>query len=274
MAAAAEAAAGDDAEAPPAKKGGKKKLIVLVALVLLLVGAGAGLWFGGILPPLLGMGKKADAHAAAEHGDGHADGKGDGKPVPKPETRPQPVFMDLPEIIANLNAGPRRNSFIKLRPKLELAKAEDERGDPGGDAPAARPVPDLPARDAPRGVARFRRHPPAAGGTDRARQHRRRAANRQHPARAARHRCPVRGDPDPMSGSQEEEDLAAAWGAAMEEEGASPAEEAAPPPDATRVLNQAEIDSLLGFESGPAGGADESGIPTSPPTMSTSPSMR
>ena len=126
MAAAAEAAAGDDAEAPPAKKGGKKKLIVLVALVLLLVGAGAGLWFGGILPPLLGMGKKADAHAAAEHGDGHADGKGDGKPVPKPETRPQPVFMDLPEIIANLNAGPRRNSFIKLRPKLELARQEDE----------------------------------------------------------------------------------------------------------------------------------------------------
>ena len=60
MAAAAEAAAGDDAESQPAKKGGKKKLIVLVALVLLLAGAGAGLWFGGILPPLLGMGKKAD----------------------------------------------------------------------------------------------------------------------------------------------------------------------------------------------------------------------
>ena len=63
-----------------------------------------------------------------------------------------------------------------------------------------------------------------------------------------------------MSGSQEEEDLAAAWGAALEEEGASPAEAAPPPPDATRVLNQAEIDSLLGFESGPAGSAEESGI--------------
>lgn len=128
MAAAAEAAAGDDAEAPPAKKGGKKKLIVLVGLVLLLAGAGAGLWFGGILPPLLGMGKKADPHAA-EAGQGHGDGKGDAKADAKggkPEAKPQPVFMDLPEIIANLNAGPRRNSFIKLRPKLELARQEDE----------------------------------------------------------------------------------------------------------------------------------------------------
>lgn len=129
MAAAAEAAAGDDAESQPAKKGGKKKLIVLVALVLLLAGAGAGLWFGGILPPLLGMGKKADPHAEEAghgHGDAKGDAKADGKAVPKPDAKPLPVFMDLPEIIANLNAGPRRNSFIKLRPKLELAKAEDE----------------------------------------------------------------------------------------------------------------------------------------------------
>jgi flagellar FliL protein len=130
MAAAAEAAAGDDAESQPAKKGGKKKLIVLVALELLLAGAGAGLWFGGILPPLLGMGKKADPHAAEDAGhaagDGKGDAKADGKAVPKPDAKPLPVFMDLPEIIANLNAGPRRNSFIKLRPKLELARAEDE----------------------------------------------------------------------------------------------------------------------------------------------------
>ena len=45
-----------------------------------------------------------------------------------------------------------------------------------------------------------------------------------------------------MSG--EEDDLAAAWGAALGDQ----AEEAAPAPDAARVLNQAEIDSLLGFE--------------------------
>ncbi len=130
MTAAAAAAPGEDAEAAPGKKGGKKKLIVLVALVLLLVGTGAGLWFGGILPPLLGMGPKpaqadgtADGGAAGDGADGKA---GDGKAATKADSKPQPIFMELPEIIANLNAGPRRNSFIKLRPRIELARAEDE----------------------------------------------------------------------------------------------------------------------------------------------------
>lgn len=130
MTAAAAAAPGEDAEAAPGKKGGKKKLIVLVALVLLLVGAGAGLWFGGILPPLLGMGPKpaqADGTADGVAGGDGADGKaGDGKAAAKADAKPQPIFMELPEIIANLNAGPRRNSFIKLRPRIELARAEDE----------------------------------------------------------------------------------------------------------------------------------------------------
>jgi flagellar FliL protein len=135
MTAAAAASPGDrTADAKPGK-GGKKKLFVLLTVPLLLGGAGAGLWFGGILPPLLGIGPKGeDAHGdghggaaseargAAAHGHGAAEPKAGGKA----EARPQPVFMELPEIIANLNAGPRRNSFIKLRPKLELARAEDE----------------------------------------------------------------------------------------------------------------------------------------------------
>ncbi|MEJ0046898.1 MAG: hypothetical protein WDN04_12860 [Rhodospirillales bacterium] len=40
-------------EAPPAKKGGKKKLLLAVPVVL--VAVGAGLWFSGVLPGLLGM---------------------------------------------------------------------------------------------------------------------------------------------------------------------------------------------------------------------------
>ena len=136
MTAAAAAATGIDAADMPPKKGGKKKLIVLLAIPLVLGGAAAGLWFSGILPPLLGMGPKAGAHAKAEAGDhaasGHggaapgAAGAGDGKPGTKTDAKPLAVFMDMPEIIANLNAGPRRSSFIKLRPKLELARAEDE----------------------------------------------------------------------------------------------------------------------------------------------------
>ncbi len=61
-----------------------------------------------------------------------------------------------------------------------------------------------------------------------------------------------------MSG-EEEDDLAAAWGAALDqEEGAAAPKVTA---DAARVLNQAEIDSLLGFESdGEGGNAARTGI--------------
>ena len=55
----------------------------------------------------------------------------------------------------------------------------------------------------------------------------------------------------------EEDDLAAAWGASLDDDGDdAPAPDAA---DAARVLNQAEIDSLLGFDDGPVEGT-KSGI--------------
>lgn len=67
------------------------------------------------------------------------------------------------------------------------------------------------------------------------------------------------GNPDEEG--QSDEDLAAAWGAATgmdgdEAEAAAPAEAA----DSARVLNQAEIDSLLGFDDGPAGTEARTGI--------------
>jgi flagellar motor switch protein FliM len=58
---------------------------------------------------------------------------------------------------------------------------------------------------------------------------------------------------------QEDEDLAAAWGAALDAEG-TPEAEAPIGPDAARVLNQAEIDSLLGFSAGPAESGEKTGI--------------
>jgi flagellar motor switch protein FliM len=64
-----------------------------------------------------------------------------------------------------------------------------------------------------------------------------------------------------MSGTDEEEDLAAAWGASLEGEAATDAAAApATAADAARVLNQAEIDSLLGFGAGTSREAEESGI--------------
>lgn len=60
------------------------------------------------------------------------------------------------------------------------------------------------------------------------------------------------------TGPESEEDLAAAWGAALEEDEAAPA--APSLPEATRVLNQAEIDSLLGFGGGGDGSEALTGI--------------
>lgn len=94
---------GPDA-APPAKSG-RRKIVMLAVPPLLLIGAGAGLWFGGILPKMLGM----------KHDD------------PKEETaKPAvPIYVDLPDIVANLNGDPRRPSYLKLQSRLELTKAED-----------------------------------------------------------------------------------------------------------------------------------------------------
>jgi flagellar FliL protein len=95
-------AAGEEA-AP--KKGGRKKLIMLAAPVLL-IGIVAGLWFSGILPGLLGM-KHEEQHSAEAE---------------KPSV---PVFVDLPDMIANLGGTTNRPTYIKLGARLEVAKSED-----------------------------------------------------------------------------------------------------------------------------------------------------
>jgi len=58
---------------------------------------------------------------------------------------------------------------------------------------------------------------------------------------------------------QEEEDLAAAWGDALADDGTG-GTEAVAAPDSTRVLNQAEIDSLLGFGNSSESQQEQSGI--------------
>jgi flagellar FliL protein len=96
---------------PQAVKGkGKGKLVIIIAAAVL-VAAGAGGWFSGVIPKLLGRGGERAEHAAAE----------------APAARAEPVFVDMPEIIANLNAGTRRAAYVKLRAKLELARKEDQR---------------------------------------------------------------------------------------------------------------------------------------------------
>lgn len=90
-----------------AKPGGKRKLL-LIAIPVLLLAAGGAAWFTGMIP---GMQKHEQPATAVEA---------------KAAVAATPVFLDLPDIVANLNAGPRRAAFIKLKAKLELSRSEDQ----------------------------------------------------------------------------------------------------------------------------------------------------
>lgn len=109
MAATAEKQSEADATADAAPKAGGKKKLILIALPVLLLAVGAGLWFGGILPPLLGMGAAPQTAEGAE----------------RPAAPPRPGFVDLPEIVSNLNAPGRRPSFVRLRARIEIADIQD-----------------------------------------------------------------------------------------------------------------------------------------------------
>ncbi len=83
------------------RKPGKKRLLLL-ALPLVLGATGAGLWFSGVAPHLLAGSKPAARKAG-----------------------PAPVYVELPEMVANLNGSTRRSSFVKLAVRIELEKAGD-----------------------------------------------------------------------------------------------------------------------------------------------------
>jgi flagellar protein FliL len=95
----------DETAEAPAKKGGKGKLILLAVPIVLLL-AGGGLWFTGILPHLLGMDKHDDKAAEAA------------KPVPL-------SYVDVPEMVANLNSGTRKPSYVKLSARVEVPNPAD-----------------------------------------------------------------------------------------------------------------------------------------------------
>jgi flagellar FliL protein len=96
----------EEGAAPPKKKG---RMMLILAGVGGLAAIGGGLWFTGILPGLLGV-KKAAGPAAAH------------------EAAAAPTYLDVPEIITNLNVPGRRQSYLKLHAKLELGGAGDVAG--------------------------------------------------------------------------------------------------------------------------------------------------
>jgi flagellar protein FliL len=96
----------DATEEKPAKKASKVKLIILIAVPVVLLLVGAGLWFTGILPHMLGMDKQDEKVGEAA------------KQVP-------PSYLDIPEMIANLNNNMHKVAYVKLSARVEIPKPED-----------------------------------------------------------------------------------------------------------------------------------------------------
>ena len=105
-----------------AKGRGKKKLLPLLAVLAVAVLA-VGLFYVGVLPAIPGLPSIAhrDPAPPGERGAAGADTGQGGEAAVAP-----PTFLDMPEIVSNLNAGPRRTSYLKLHVKVELAKADDQ----------------------------------------------------------------------------------------------------------------------------------------------------
>lgn len=109
-----EADGSDELPSSPKKKPPIKKILIIVLPILLLVGAGAGLYFTGVLDGLLG--KKKDEAPVESH---------DSAPPP-PKALGPTVYMDLPEMLVNLQSNGKKSAFLKIRVALELESPTDE----------------------------------------------------------------------------------------------------------------------------------------------------
>lgn len=88
------------------KKDRKRPILLIVLPIVVLLAAAAGVYFSGLADPFL----KRDENVTTE--------------APSP---PKPaMFLDLPEILVNLNsAGNRRGNFLKIGISLEVDSSTD-----------------------------------------------------------------------------------------------------------------------------------------------------
>jgi len=107
-------AGGGGAGGQSGNSGRKKLFIIIGAAVLVLIGAGAGLFFTGLLDPLLGKMHKEAELAPATDEEGGTSSTG---PV---------AFFDMPEMIVTLNTPPQsKAAFMKIRISLEVPQSSE-----------------------------------------------------------------------------------------------------------------------------------------------------
>lgn len=105
-------------EQEESSSGSKKKLFIIIgAVLLLLVGGGAAVFFSGLLDSSDSKKESAEeAEEGAEGVEGEAGKKGGKR---------HPVFLELDEMIVNLNSTERRQSLLKIKVSLEIADKKD-----------------------------------------------------------------------------------------------------------------------------------------------------
>ncbi|MCB1720458.1 MAG: flagellar basal body-associated FliL family protein [Alphaproteobacteria bacterium] len=129
---------GEDGEDDEEGGGSKKLIIIIVGVVVLLLGAGAGLYFTGMLDSVLGKSEPCveevddhgevikecpeedahgDEHAAKDdgHGGGHGDGHGGGGGN----------FIEIPPMLVNLSSNDGTPRYLRLTVQLELSSSAD-----------------------------------------------------------------------------------------------------------------------------------------------------
>lgn len=134
--AATEGAEGDAAAKPKSKK----KLIIMIVVGLLVVGGGvAGLLMSGVLGGEEGKKKTEKSEDVEEsdaaHGEDEEEASGHGAEEAGDEAGAEEggakskvaksVFLDLPDIVANLSSPTPRPHFINLKLTLEIASKKD-----------------------------------------------------------------------------------------------------------------------------------------------------
>jgi flagellar FliL protein len=109
----------EDATAAPEQPKSRKRvwLLAAAAAVLLAAGGATGAYLLGMLPGTI-AGKPHDGEA---HGEaGALQGEGHGGTTPGANAALAPTFVDMPDLIVNLQSDARRMRFLKLRLALEV----------------------------------------------------------------------------------------------------------------------------------------------------------